>query len=131
MAYGALESAGWKSSGGTAIHAENSQGQFYINLLKDFCTKGNGSIYQYRYDGELVATDLCIEQGGTFVILKTTYDETIKTTSPAFLLRKETLESLFSNGQVDTIEFYGKLMDWHTKWSDEVRTLYHLNISKI
>lgn len=23
-------------------------------------------------------------------------------------------------------EFYGRLMDWHTKWSDEIRTLYHV-----
>lgn len=127
VAYGKLESAGWKSAGGTAIHADNSQGQFYINLLKDFCGRGKGVICQYYYDDHLVATDLCIEQGGTFVILKTTYDEKIKTSSPAFLMRQELFEKLFLDEQVQNIEFYGKVMEWHTKWSDQIRTLYHLN----
>ncbi len=127
VAYGALESSGWKSTEGTAIHAENSQGKFYINLLEDFCSRGKGTICQYRYDGRLVATDLCIEQNGIFVILKTTYDENIKTSSPAFLMRKEMFEELFGDPKIKMIEFYGKVMEWHTKWSDQVRTLYHLN----
>jgi hypothetical protein len=28
--------------------------------------------------------------------------------------------------QFDRIEFYGRLMDWHLRWTDEVRTLYHV-----
>ncbi len=127
VAYGALESSGWKSSEGTAIHAENSQGKFYISLLEDFCSRDKGIICQYRYNSKLVATDLCIEQNGIFVILKTTYDENIRTSSPAFLMRKEMFEKLFADQEIRGIEFYGKVMEWHTKWSDQVRGLYHLN----
>lgn len=127
--YGAIESAGWKSETGTAIHTDNAQGKFYINLLQAFSKNGKSRIYQYAYNDEIVATDLCIEQGGTFVILKTTYDENIKTSSPAFLMRQDIFRQLFDDKQVKSIEFYGKVMDWHTKWSDQVRTIYHLNFT--
>ncbi|MET0106724.1 MAG: GNAT family N-acetyltransferase [Sedimenticola sp.] len=125
--YGLLESAGWKSESGTAVHPENKQGVFYSTLLQDFCERNKGFICQYFYNENLVATDLCIEQNGTFVILKTTYDEKIKTSSPTFLMRQEMFELLFQSNQINRIEFYGKVMDWHTKWSNEVRKLYHLN----
>jgi CelD/BcsL family acetyltransferase involved in cellulose biosynthesis len=128
-AYGELENAGWKSSQGTAVHVDNSQGRFYCGLMNDFCMNGSGSIYQYYYDAKMVASDICIKQGGTFVILKTTYDETIKTSSPAFLMRQEIFQQLFDHQDVQNIEFYGKAMDWHAKWSEDIRTLYHLNFS--
>lgn len=128
--YGDLENAGWKSTEGTAVHIDNEQGKFYMGLLTDFCKVGKGAIYQYLYNGKIVATDLCIQQGGTFVILKTTYDETIKTSSPAFLMRQEAFQQLFPDPDINNIEFYGKVMDWHTKWSDNIRTLYHLNYRK-
>ncbi|MDB5772196.1 MAG: family N-acetyltransferase, partial [Burkholderia sp.] len=88
--YGKLESAGWKAQLGTAIHPENAQGRFYQTMLEAFCRRGAGCIYRYWYNDEIVAMDLCIEGDGTLIILKTTYDESIKDgTSPAFLLRQE------------------------------------------
>ncbi len=129
-AYGKLESAGWKASGGTAIAIDNSQGRFYTSLLKEFCSRGQGYIYQYFYNDNLVATDLCIAQNGTVVILKTTYDESLSTSSPAFLMRQESFELLFSDEKINRIEFYGKMMEWHTKWSSDKRILYHLNFRR-
>lgn len=128
--YGELENAGWKSTEGTAVHIDNDQGKFYAGLLNEFCKVGDGAIYQYFYNDKIVATDICIKQGGTFVILKTTYDESIKTSSPAFLMRQEIFQQLFPDPSISNIEFYGKVMDWHTKWSDNIRTLYHLNYRK-
>ena len=61
------------------------------------------------------------------MILKTTYDETIKTISPAFLMREESFRGLFEEQQLRHIEFFGKLMEWHTRWTDDVRTLFHIN----
>jgi hypothetical protein len=62
------------------------------------------------------------------VILKTTYDESEKTSSPALLMRREYFPRVFDSREVDRIEFYGKVMDWHTKWSGEIRSLYHANL---
>lgn len=129
-AYGKLESAGWKNSGGTAISADNAQGRFYTRLLENFCQDKEGIIFQYLYEGNLVASDLCLCSRDSFIILKTTYDEQISTTSPAMLMRQEEFEYVFDNNLAQKIEFYGKVMDWHTKWSGEVRTMYHVNVAR-
>jgi CelD/BcsL family acetyltransferase involved in cellulose biosynthesis len=125
--YGRLESAGWKAQGGTAIHPDNAQGRFYRTMLENFCRKGRGRVYRYRFNDRVVAVDLCIEGNSTLIILKTTHDESIKTCSPAFLMRQESFSKLFDEQRIKRIEFYGKLMDWHTRWSNEVRTMYHVN----
>jgi len=126
--YGRIESAGWKAEGETAVHSENAQGKFYLNMLEEFCRQGAGRIYRYWYNNNIVAMDLCIEGNGSLIILKTTYDESLSNhTSPALLMRKEAFKQLFSDGKLKRIEFYGRVMEWHTKWSDELRTMYHIN----
>ena len=123
--YGRLESAGWKASGGTAVAADNDQGRFYREVFERFSARGAGRIYRCFYGDRLAAMDLCIAHAGVMVILKTAFDETIKGTSPAFLMRHDYLPAIFSTHSLDRVEFYGRVMDWHTKWTDEVRTLYH------
>lgn len=125
--YGELESAGWKSGSNTAIHINNSQGRFYSKILEKFALTDQAIAFQYCYDGTLVATDLCIMGSGCLIILKTTYDENITTSSPAMLMRQESFDYIFSEKLVETIEFYGKLMDWHTRWAEDVREMYHIN----
>jgi CelD/BcsL family acetyltransferase involved in cellulose biosynthesis len=128
--YGRLESAGWKGANGTAIHPNNAQGRFYRALMEGFCKQGLGRIYRYKYGNSIVAVDICVERGPTLVVLKTTYDESIRDSSPATLLRYAYFQEIFSDKKIRRIEFYGKLMDWHTKWTDEVRTLHHANFYK-
>lgn len=41
-------------------------------------------------------------------------------------MRQEAFRKLFDGQRIKRIEFYGKLMEWHTRWSDEVRTRYHV-----
>lgn len=125
-AYGELEMSGWKGREGTAVHASNTQGRFYTALLSDFCASGQGKIYQLHVGNRLVASDLCIEQSGTHVVLKTAHDEAEKRYSPSTLLRYHAFRSFFDTGAIRRIEFYGKRMEWHTRWTDNVRTLYHL-----
>ncbi len=126
--YGRLESAGWKAGGGTAVDADNVQGHYYRAMLEDFCTRGAGAIYRYWFDSRLVAMDLCIEDAHQIIVLKTTYDETVAHgLSPALLMREEALRALFAQGRFARLEFYGKVMEWHTRWTDEIRTLYHVN----
>ena len=126
--YGKLESSGWKAKEKTAIHHTNSQGLFYRTMLEKFCNQGKGRIYRYWFNDKIVAMDLCIEGKDNIVILKTTYDEGLgHAVSPAFLMREEECKHLFSENKLKRIEFYGSVMDWHKKWSDEIRTLYHVN----
>ena len=126
--YGRLESAGWKAGGGTAVDAGNAQGQFYRAMLEGFCRRGAGSIYRYWFNDQLVAMDLCIEDRQQIIVLKTTYDESVPgNLSPTLLMREEAVRQLFGEQRFERLEFYGKVMEWHTRWTDEVRTLYHVN----
>ena len=124
--YGRLETASWKASGGTAVSPDNAQGRFYRDLFERFCARGAGRIHRCFYDDRLAAMDLCVAHGGVMVILKTSFDETIKGTSPAFLMRHDYFQPIFAERTFERIEFYGRVMDWHTKWTQEMRTLYHV-----
>lgn len=127
--FGQLESAGWKAQAGTAVHPENAQGRFYSHMLAAFAARGAASVYRYWFDERLVAMDLCIGQGDCLVVLKTTYDESVPNAfSPALLMREEAVQAIFAQGGTARIEFYGKVMEWHTRWTEEVRTLYHVNL---
>jgi CelD/BcsL family acetyltransferase involved in cellulose biosynthesis len=124
--YAALETAGWKAAEGTAIHAGNAQGRYYIRLFNEAAEANEAVIYEYRFDDRTVAMNLCLLRAGQLIVLKTAYDESIKSLSPAFLLREEELQSFFGGKEVRRIEYYGRLMDWHTKLTERQRTLYHL-----
>ncbi len=124
--YGELEGRSWKAQEGTAIRPDNDQGRFYTALFQNAAEQAEAVVYEYLFDGKTVASNLCLQRAGTLVILKTTYDETIKAYSPAFLLNEEILQALFAEQQIQRLEYYGKVMEWHTRWTDNSRTLYHL-----
>ena len=125
--YARLEQSGWKAGQGTAVSADSAQGQFYQTLFESACGGGQGHIYRYWFGGQVVAMDLCLLVGGTLFILKTAYDATLgHGLSPTLLMREEQFRTLFDSGTIDAIEFYGKVMEWHTRWTDEVRTMYHV-----
>ena len=126
--YGRLETTGWKADGGTAIHPDNAQGRFYTAMLQRFCARGQGRIVRYRFADEVVAMDLCIDNGPLVVVLKTTYDERLKSVSPATLMRHDEFAGWWGEGRYQRIEFYGKTMEWHTRWTATERTLYHANV---
>lgn len=130
--YGRLETGGWKARGGTAVAGDNAQGRFYTAMLTALAARGAASVYQYWFDGpagaRLAAMDLCVEGGGCIVILKTAYDEALgPQLSPALLMREEATRALFDGARFERIEFYGRVMEWHTRWTDDIRTMYHVN----
>lgn len=127
-AYAGLESSGWKSSLGQALEVDNVQGRFYREVLRAYGLTGQAMVFQLRYGQRVVASDMCITGGDTMVMLKTTYDERIKTSSPAMLLHQEAFAYLFAHGQMARLEFYGRLMDWHRRLTDDIRTMFHANV---
>lgn len=125
--YGALESGGWKADRGTAIHPDNAQGRFYTQLMEAAAGRGEALVTEYLFGDRTVAMNFGLVRGGTWVVLKTTYDETIpKALSPASLLREEELQFIFGQGEIRRLEYYGRAMEWHNKLTDRQRTLYHL-----
>ncbi|MFC5460198.1 GNAT family N-acetyltransferase [Massilia niabensis] len=130
--YGRLETTGWKGGEGTAVSVDNAQGRYYRAMLEGMAARGAASIYRYYLGEQLVAMDLCVEDGTSIVVLKTAYDESVPSNlSPTLLMREEACRSLFDaggdGGKFDRLEFYGRVMEWHTRWTEEVRTMYHVN----
>lgn len=125
--YAQLEGAGWKAGAGSAVGG--AQAHYYRTMLEAFCRRGAGCIYRYWFGERLVAIDLCIEDAAQLIVLKTTYDEGAAADglSPALLMREEALRDLFGDCRLQRLEFYGRVMEWHTRWTKQVRTLYHVN----
>jgi len=129
--YGMLEAKGWKSKSGTAISPSNAQGDFYAELLSESAKKGEAYVYEGFFGDQLVASNLCLGREGTLTILKTTYDESVQPFSPAFLLTEELIESFYLSKQWIRIEFYGRVMEWHTKWTHAKRPLHHMTLHRV
>lgn len=125
--FGNLESRGWKSQQGTAISAGNEQGRFYSRALLHFAEGGRALCIALRLDGAPIAVDLCVLNDDSVVILKTTYDEERKALSPGQLLHEEAFRHFFSSTQIRRVEFYGRVMEWHKRWTELSRKLYHVN----
>ena len=126
-AYGEIESAGWKAEIAGAIHADNAQGRYYTEMMSRLAATGNASVFHYYYGDKLVAADICVYRGGTVIGLKTTYDEAEKSTSPALLMRQDMMQDFLDHARFSRYEFYGRVRDWQTKWSDDFRVMYHVN----
>src|SRR6266542_3407921 len=125
--YCRLETTGWKGKAGTALRPDNAQGRFYREMLERACDRGLGRVYRYVFDDRAVAMDLCVVDDKSLIILKTAYDEAHASVSPASLMREAQCKDLFTAGDLQRIEFYGPLMEWHTRWTAEVVTMYHVN----
>ena len=123
--YGDLESAGWKGAEGSALHSCNEQGRFFRDAMRYHAEKGEGCVYRYFLSDRLVAADLCVHRDGVMTILKTAFDSTEKSLSPSLLMKEHVFQELFSDGKTQRIEFYGRVMDWHRRFSNEIRVLYH------
>jgi len=122
--YARLESAGWKAQEGTAIARDNAQGRFYRSLMERLAARSEALAFRYFFGDKLVACDMCLLREGTLIGLKTTYDESVRSLSPGSLMRQEIFRKLW--GRLRRIEFYGRVMDWHLRWTRDVRTMYHV-----
>ena len=125
--YSRIETAGWKGAINSAVEADSAQGRFYTAMLGSFAEAGEAFACQYLLDGAVVATDLCLRRRDKLFILKTSYSATRRGISPAHLMRHDLFADLFDDGTLRTVEFYGRVMDWHRRLSDEIRTMYHIN----
>lgn len=125
--YGLLEGAGWKGEHGTAIAPGNPQERFYREALEYFCGRREGVIYRLRLDGRTIAANLSVERDTMLIVLKITYDEAVAGLSPGHLLEEDMLRAVFAEGCIKVEEYYGPFKQWQARWTDEVRTLHHLN----
>lgn len=126
--YGDLEQRGWKATQGTAVSPENAQGRFYEAILSEFSRTNEAMAFTLSLNGQLAACDLCLLRGRTLYVLKTAHDESRKGISSSVLLRYDYLQRIFERIAGGRIEFYGRIMEWHRRWSEQSKVLYHATL---
>lgn len=127
IAYGELESSGWKAKLGTAVKADNVQGRFYADLMETLAHEEMAEVWEYRFDDRIVAMDLCIKQAGIMTILKTAFDENESRYSPSIMMKLEAARELATRGDIREIEFFGRMIEWHRRLNSIPREMFHLS----
>jgi CelD/BcsL family acetyltransferase involved in cellulose biosynthesis len=116
----ALEHAGWKGAGGTAVLSSALRTGFYRSVTSVFAEERTFVVSELRVDGRLAAFDLALLGGGRVYSLITSYDESLGSYSPGLVLRMALVEACFERG-LEANCLLGALLDWKTKFATRTR----------
>ena len=116
----ALEASGWKGQAGTAMLASQETEFFYRELARAFHEAGELRFSALRVDGRLAAFDFALLHRGRYFLLKTAYDEDLRTLAPGLVLRRSVIERCFELG-LEAHEFLGPDMEWKRLFSTDER----------
>jgi hypothetical protein len=115
-----VEAAGWKGRTGSALLSDLNRRQFYEKYAAIASTKRILRLCFMRIGGVVAATQIAVESGGRFWLLKVGYDEAFARCSPGHLLMVETLRYAAQRG-LRTFEFLGSAEPWTQVWTQQVR----------
>ncbi len=114
----ALEAAGWKGEGGTAIALDPALVRFYGRIARDAAARGALAIRALTLDDRPVAVHLGLVHRGVYHLPKTAYDERLGSVSPGQLLQREVLAECEARG-LSGFDFLGPDMPWKRDWEPE------------
>lgn len=116
----AVEEQSWKQDAGTALTARDWEYRFYRQLLQVAGPHGWAQVTLMYVDGRPVAHDIGLVRDGRYVCLKTSFVESIRSSSPGRVLREFIVRSLYERGFAEH-DFLGKDERWKMLWTDRVR----------
>ncbi len=116
----AVEGAGWKGRGGTALATDEGAERFYRRFGELAAEAGELRLTFLRLGGRLAAAELAVERAGRSWLLKIGYDETFARCSPGTLLMLHTVRAAAHRG-LRSVEFLGSEAPWTRTWTTEVR----------
>jgi CelD/BcsL family acetyltransferase involved in cellulose biosynthesis len=128
--YADLESKGWKSDTNTAIAQNNTQGLFYTDLLNNMSATGGAMVCELWFNDQLAASRLMIVGNSMAIILKTTYDETLKQYAPGRLLLRDVIEAMCVSHTDKALEFYTDANPDQLAWATGQRWITHWSFYK-
>jgi hypothetical protein len=115
-----VEAASWKGRKGSALLTDADRRRFFEQYTALAGELGILRLCFMRVGGHAAATQIAVECGGGFWLLKVGYDETFARCSPGNLLMVETLRYAVSRG-LSTYEFLGSAEPWTQIWTDRIR----------
>lgn len=119
----ALEAAGWKGRGGTAVLSDEATTAFYRALAANPATASTLRLNALRLDGRLVAWDLCVLHDRRLHLLKTAFDEGTRRLAPGLVLRLQVVRACFADPDVDLHDLQADATPWKLKFATGVRPL--------
>lgn len=126
--YAALEGAGWKGKGGTALRSTPEQFAFYLELMQRAAELGDAAIFELWFDDQLAASRMMLRRGTMCVMLKTSYDENRANYAPGRLLLRAAIEDIFVTDPGSAIEFYTDANRSQLEWATDRRWIQHLTV---
>lgn len=114
-----LEASGWKGRRGTAMLSDPTTSRFYRDVAEVFVEGGLLRLSYLRVDGAMVAFDMAVLDGGCYHLLKTAYDEGLRSMAPGMTLRLAVVERCFDLGV--THDFLGDDMPYKRVFSNAER----------
>jgi CelD/BcsL family acetyltransferase involved in cellulose biosynthesis len=115
-----VEAASWKGRNGSALLSDPDRRRFFEQYTAIASERGILRLCFMRIGGQPAATQIAVECGGGFWLLKVGYDETFSRCSPGNLLMIETLRYAASRN-LSTYEFLGSAEPWTEIWTDRIR----------
>jgi CelD/BcsL family acetyltransferase involved in cellulose biosynthesis len=112
----ALEGAGWKGEGGTAIESSPETVAFYHAVAELFEARDELRFSWIRLDGKAVAFDFCILYRNRLFTLKSAYDESVKNLAPGLVRQLAEIELCFELG-IERLELLGDEVGWKSRFA--------------
>jgi len=116
----AMEQSGWKGQHGEPANGDPRIHGFYSALARHAARTGALSLYRLLLDGRPVAFHYGLIQNGTYSLLMTSYDESLRDCGPGHLLVAEVLERCIESGHRE-FDFLGCDLEWKRAWSQTSR----------
>jgi hypothetical protein len=100
----AMEVAGWKGAGGTALLCDTEDAIFARRLVGDLAARQNASVALLRVDGRPIAAQVLLYCGKMAYTWNTAFDPEYGKYSPGALLVDKVTDQLFAKTDIDAIE---------------------------
>ena len=115
-----IEASSWKSRGGSTMLRTGQLHAFFHEYARRMAINGHLRIAFLRIDGIGIAMQLIIEHASRFWIYKVGYDEKWAEHSPGVQLMWDVMRHACAS-RMAGVELLGKVEEWLTIWSNDVR----------
>lgn len=116
----AVEGSGWKTREGTSVLADERYATFFSSFCHKAAAQGQLRVAFLRIGGRAVASQVAIERGHAFWVLKVGYNPEFSDCSPGILLMHEAIAYAASR-KLERFEMLGQMEPWIAMWKPVLR----------
>jgi CelD/BcsL family acetyltransferase involved in cellulose biosynthesis len=112
-----IEQSGWKGTRGDAAKGDPAIHGFFSGLAQRTARNGSLSLYRLLLDERPIAFHLGLVRDGVYSLLMTSFDESLRDSSPGHLITEDVLKDCIESGYRE-FDFLGCDLDWKRAWSE-------------